>query len=46
MRVSRSQGAFGHARRVAVAALVALSLGLMVLVVGQGLSTNGMVRAV
>ncbi len=46
MRASRSQGAFGHARRVAVAASIALALGLMVLVVGQGLSTNGIVRAV
>ncbi len=46
MRASRSPGAFGHARRVTVAALVALSLGLVVLVVGQGLSTIGIVRAV
>ncbi len=46
MRASRSPGVFGHARRVAVAALVALSVGLVVLVVGQGLSTIGMVRAV
>lgn len=46
MRASRSPGAFGHVRRVAVAALIALSLGLAVLVVGQGLSTIGIVRAV
>jgi predicted Zn-dependent protease with MMP-like domain len=46
MRGSGSSGAFGHARRVAVAALVALSLGLVTLVVGQGLSTIGIVRAV
>ncbi len=46
MRASRSQGAFGHARRVAVAALVAMSLGLMTLVIGQGLSTIALVRAV
>jgi predicted Zn-dependent protease with MMP-like domain len=46
MRASRSPGAFGHARRVAVAALVALSLGLLTLVVGQGFSTIGIVRAV
>jgi len=46
MRASRSPGAFGHARRVAVAAFVALSLGLVVLVVGQGLSTIAVVRAV
>jgi predicted Zn-dependent protease with MMP-like domain len=46
MRVSRSQGASGHARRVAFAALVALSLGLVVLVVGQGFSTISVVKAV
>jgi predicted Zn-dependent protease with MMP-like domain len=46
MRASRSQSAFGHARRVAVAAVVALSLGLLTLVVGQGFSTIGIVRVV
>jgi predicted Zn-dependent protease with MMP-like domain len=46
MLMSRSPGAFGHARRVVIAALVALALGLLVLVVGQGLSTIGLVRAV
>jgi predicted Zn-dependent protease with MMP-like domain len=46
MRASRSQGASGHARRVGVAALVAMSLGLLALVIGQGLSTIGVVRAV
>jgi predicted Zn-dependent protease with MMP-like domain len=46
MRVSRSPGAFGHTRRVIVAALVALSLGLLTLVIGQGFSTIGIVRAV
>jgi predicted Zn-dependent protease with MMP-like domain len=46
MRVSRSQGAFGHARRVAVAALVAASLGLVTLILGQGLSTIAVVRVV
>lgn len=46
MRVSRSPGASGHARRVALAALVALSVGLVVLVLGQGFSTIGLVRAV
>jgi predicted Zn-dependent protease with MMP-like domain len=45
MRVSRSPGAFGHARRVAVAALIAFSLGLVALVVGQGFSAIGLVRA-
>ncbi|HTA15481.1 MAG TPA: metallopeptidase family protein [Solirubrobacteraceae bacterium] len=46
MRASRSQSASGHVRRVTVAALVALSLGLVTLVVGQGFSTIGLVRAV
>jgi predicted Zn-dependent protease with MMP-like domain len=46
MRGSRSPGVFPHARRVTVAALVALSVGLVVLILGQGLSTIGMVRAV
>jgi predicted Zn-dependent protease with MMP-like domain len=46
MRASRSPGAFGHARRVALAAFVALALGLTVLVIGQGLSNIGIVRAV
>ncbi|MFI5008792.1 MAG: metallopeptidase family protein [Solirubrobacterales bacterium] len=36
----------GHLRRVGVAALIALSLGLVVVVVGQGFSTIGAVRAV
>ena len=35
----------GSLRRVGVAALIALSLGLVVLVVGQGFSTIGAVRA-
>lgn len=46
MRVPRSRGAYGHAHRVALAALVAMSLGLLTLVIGQGLSTIGIVRAV
>ncbi len=46
MRVSRSSGASGQLRRVAIAALVALALGLLVLVAGQGLSTIGVVRVV
>ena len=37
--------ASGQLRRVGVAALIALSLGLVVLVVGQGFSTIGAVRA-
>lgn len=36
----------GRMRRVGVAALLALSIGLVVIVVGQGLSTVGVVRAV
>jgi predicted Zn-dependent protease with MMP-like domain len=35
----------GHLRRVGTAALVALSLGLVTIVVGQGFSTIGAVRA-
>jgi predicted Zn-dependent protease with MMP-like domain len=46
MRVSRSPGAFGHARRVAIAALVALSLGLLTIVVAQGFSGIAVVRVV
>ncbi len=46
MRASRSQGVFGNARRVGVAALVAFSLGIIALVLGQGLSTVGLVRVV
>jgi predicted Zn-dependent protease with MMP-like domain len=41
-----SRGASGQLRRVGVAALIALSLGLVVIVVGQGFSTIGVVRAV
>jgi predicted Zn-dependent protease with MMP-like domain len=37
--------ASGHFRRVGVAALIALSLGLVTIVVGQGFSTIGAVRA-
>jgi predicted Zn-dependent protease with MMP-like domain len=46
VRAKGSPGAFGHLRRVGVAALIALSLGLAVVVVGQGFSTIGAVRAV
>ena len=46
MRVSRSQSAFGNTRRVAAAALVAFSIGLVALVVGQGFSSIGVVKAV
>ena len=40
------QSASGQFRRVGVAALIAMSLGLVVLVVGQGFSTIGAVKAV
>ena len=46
MRSSRPPvDASGHVRRVGVAALIALSVGLVVIVVGQGFSTVGAVRA-
>ncbi len=40
-----SPGTSSHLRRVGVAAIIAMSLGLVVLVVGQGFSSIGMVRA-
>jgi predicted Zn-dependent protease with MMP-like domain len=45
MRWSSPQSASIHLRRVGVAAIVAMALGLVVLVVGQGFSTIGAVRA-
>ena len=36
MRGSRSPSAFGQLRRVGIAALIAFSLGMVVIVVGQG----------
>ena len=45
MRNMAPPGASGHLRRVGVAALIALSLGLVVIVVGQGFSSIGAVRA-
>jgi predicted Zn-dependent protease with MMP-like domain len=45
MRASRPSGASGPLRRVGVAALIAMSAGLVVVVVGQGFSTVGAVRA-
>jgi predicted Zn-dependent protease with MMP-like domain len=45
MRASKPPGASDYRRRVGVAALVAMSLGLVVLVVGQGFSSIGVVRA-
>ena len=45
MRSSRSNAnASGHLRRVGAAALIALSLGLVVIVIGEGFSTIGAVR--
>jgi predicted Zn-dependent protease with MMP-like domain len=41
-----SPGASGQLRRVGVAALIALSLGLVAIVVGQGFSSIGAVRAI
>jgi predicted Zn-dependent protease with MMP-like domain len=46
VRVSRLRDATGYPRRVAVAAVVALSLGVLVLVIGQGFSAIGVVRVV
>jgi predicted Zn-dependent protease with MMP-like domain len=46
MRGWRSGRALSHARRVAVAALIAFSLGVAVIMADQGLSTIGVVRAV
>ena len=46
MRSSRSRSAFGQLGRIGLAALIALSLGLVVIVVGQGFSTVGAVRVV
>ena len=45
MRTPSPSGASGQLRRVGVAALIALSLGLVVIVVGQGFSSIGAVRA-
>jgi len=45
MRRSSSHAPNGSLRRVGAAALIALSLGLVVLVVGQGFSSIGAVRA-
>ncbi len=46
MRASKPPGASSQIKRIGVAALVALSVGLVVIVVGQGFSTVGAVRAV
>jgi predicted Zn-dependent protease with MMP-like domain len=46
VRSSRSRGVFSQLRKIALAALIALSLGLVVVVVGQGFSSVGAVRVV
>jgi predicted Zn-dependent protease with MMP-like domain len=46
VRAPRSPGASGNLRRTLAAALLALSLGLLVVVAGQGFSTIGAVRLV
>jgi predicted Zn-dependent protease with MMP-like domain len=46
MRTPKPPGAFGHLRRIGLPALVALTLGLVVVVVSQGFSTVGAVRVV
>jgi predicted Zn-dependent protease with MMP-like domain len=43
---SRPPGAFAHLKRVGLAALIALSLGLVVIVVGEGFSADGAVRVI
>jgi len=45
VRSSSQSGASSQLRRVGVAALIALSVGLVVIVVGQGFSSVGAVRA-
>jgi predicted Zn-dependent protease with MMP-like domain len=45
-RTPNPPGASGQIKRIGMAALVALSIGLVVIVVGQGFSTVGAVRAV
>jgi predicted Zn-dependent protease with MMP-like domain len=46
VRSSRPTGAFGQLRRIGWAALIALALGLVVIVVGEGFSADGAVRAI
>jgi predicted Zn-dependent protease with MMP-like domain len=46
MRASKPSAASSQLRRVGVAALIAMSLGLVVIVVGQGFSSIGAVKAV
>jgi predicted Zn-dependent protease with MMP-like domain len=46
MRAPKPPGVDGQLRKIGLAALVALSLGLVVIVVGEGFSTQGAVRVV
>ncbi len=46
MRAPKPPSAFGQLRRIGLAALVALSLGLVVIVVGEGFSSDGAVHAI
>jgi predicted Zn-dependent protease with MMP-like domain len=46
VRASKPSGASSQIKRIGVAALIALSLGLVVIVVGQGFSTIGAVRVI
>ncbi len=46
MRAPKPPGAYGQLRKIGLAALIALSLGLVVIVVGEGFSTQGAVRVV
>lgn len=46
MRAPKPPGAYDPLRKIGLAALIALSLGLVVIVVGEGFSTVGAVRVV
>ena len=46
MRAPKPPEAYGQLRKIGLAALIALSLGLVVIVVGEGFSSVGAVRAV
>ncbi|HSZ70056.1 MAG TPA: metallopeptidase family protein [Solirubrobacteraceae bacterium] len=46
MRAPKPPSAFGQLRRIGLAALIALSLGLVVIVLGAGFSSDGAVRTV
>lgn len=46
MRAPKPPGAYGQLRKIGLAALIALSLGLVVIVVSEGFSTQGAVRVV